>query len=276
MEYVLLNNEILDRNKTSVDIEDRAHQFGDGIYEVAAVYEGKTFKMKEHMERLKYSAEQIRLPLPYNINVLMEKLEELKLVNNLMNGLIYVQISRGASRRIHNFPEGIEPQLIGYTIPISRPSKEVYDEGVPVRLVEDVRWLRCNIKSLNLLPNVLAKQEAIDYGCYEAVLYRNGIITEGSSTNVFSVKEGRVYTHPANQFILNGITRTTILDICKNSGIEVIEKEFDLEFFLSSDEAFLTGTYIDVVPINQINDVIIKPGNVTKRILAELESQVFQ
>lgn len=269
---VLFNESIVSKSAISINIEDRSYQFGDGIYEVIGVYNGKSFKMKEHLDRLLRSAEQLKLPLPYSIRELAEKLEELCSVNNLDNGTIYVQVSRGIAPRVHYFPQpAADPVIVGYTQEMKRPTT-IQKDGVACLLTEDIRWLRCDIKTVNLLGNVLAKQEAVENGCYEAILHRNETITEGSSTNLFIVKNRVLHTHPANNYILNGITRQTVLDICNQLNIEVVEEAFSKQQLFEADEAFLTGTFIDIVPVNNVNDTVIgsgAPGPVTRILQSE-------
>lgn len=254
MEKILLNGELVNR-KIAIDIEDRGYQFGDGVYEVIGVYNNIAFKLEEHLERLFESAEKINMDIELTIKQLKEKVLKLKKENLLKDGLIYVQVTRGITRRNHAYLDNkIKPNLIAYVLHQNRLPSEVYQNGVPVILTKDIRWLRCDIKSLNLLPNVLAKQNAIEKGAFEAILYRNDniTITEGSSTNVFVIKDKTIYTHPANNYILNGITRQIILDICIKLNLKVQEIEFSKSFLLNADEVFISGTYIDIVPVSRV------------------------
>jgi len=254
LEKILLNGELVNR-KIAIDIEDRGYQFGDGVYEVIGVYNNIAFKLEEHLERLFESAEKINMDIELTIKQLKEKVLKLKKENLLKDGLIYVQVTRGITRRNHAYLDNkIKPNLIAYVLHQNRLPSEVYQNGVPVILTKDIRWLRCDIKSLNLLPNVLAKQNAIEKGAFEAILYRNDniTITEGSSTNVFVIKDKTIYTHPANNYILNGITRQIILDICIKLNLKVQEIEFSKSFLLNADEVFISGTYIDIVPVSRV------------------------
>lgn len=266
MNHVLFNNDFVAREEVKIDIEDRSYQFGDGIYEVIGVYNGKSFKMTEHLNRLERSARELNMPLEDKLEQLAGKLEKLIDLNNVGNGIVYVQVSRGVSPRAHQFPHpSVNPVIVAYTREMERPV-EVQKKGVHCLLTEDIRWLRCDIKTVNLLGSVLAKQKAIENNCYEAILHRGDIITEGSATNLFIVKNKVLYTHQADQYILNGITRTTVIELCQKEGIDVVEEKFDIQQLLQADEAFLTGTFIDIVPINKIGDVIIgsgEPGSVT-------------
>lgn len=266
---VLSNNQFKNRDEVMIDIEDRGYQFGDGIYEVMRVYNRNVFTLDEHLARLVRSAAELKIQLPYRVEEIKAMLLELVEQNHLEEGSIYVQITRGTSTRNHSFPaQSVSPVLIAYPLPKKNPSQE-QQKGIKMKLVEDMRWLRCDIKSLNLLYNVMAKQEALDHQCYEALLHRNGTITEGSSTNFFAVKDGKLYTHPANNLILNGITRLEIKKLCEVNDMTMIEKELTINEIESFDEAFITSTTLEIVPVTQIDDTVIgqgEPGEMTKRL----------
>ncbi|GAB3794443.1 D-amino-acid transaminase [Virgibacillus kimchii] len=271
MNKILFNDEVVDRDYV-VDIEDRAYQFGDGIYEVIGVYDGKPLMMKEHLIRLERSARELQLNLPLSAEELKEKLEKLVEANELNEGIIYLQVSRGTSPRWHEFPPAeTTPVTIGYTREEPRMS-EVEDKGGTAVLTEDIRWLRCDIKTLNLLPNVLAKQKAVEHDAVEAILHRGDIVTEASASNVFIVRDGALYTHPANNYILNGITRQKIIELCEKLQLDVHEETYTVEELLQADEVFISATKSDIIPILKVDDHTIgngKPGEVTKSIIQE-------
>ncbi len=206
MNNILYNDEIMVRDNV-VEIEDRGYQFGDGVYEVIGVYDGEPLLMDEHMKRLERSAREIRLTLPTEVGQLKEKLQQLVQANGLEEGIIYLQVSRGVSPRWHEFPsKSTKAVTVAYTREEERETA-LEDNGGTAILAEDIRWLRCDIKTLNLLPNVLAKQNAVENNAIEAILHRGDTVTEASASNVFIVKDGELYTHPADNYILNGITR---------------------------------------------------------------------
>lgn len=269
MEKVLFNNEIIDRDIV-IDIEDRGYQFGDGIYEVVGVYQSKAFLMDEHMTRLKRSAEELNMQLPFEMEELKEKLVKLTELNNITEGLIYLQVSRGTAPRIHELPaDPITPVVVAYTQRLGDLT-ELQDNGSTAILHEDIRWLRCDIKSLNLLPNTMAKQKAVENDAVEAILHRGDTVTEASSSNVFIVKNRELYTHPANNYILNGITRQKLMEICSNLSIKVHEEIYTVDDLLEADEVFITATKLDVVPITEVDGRTIglgKPGAVAKELL---------
>src|SRR5690625_637843 len=269
MSYMLFNNEIVERSKC-VDIEDRGYQFGDGVYEVVGVYSGEPMLMDEHLQRLERSAKEIQLNLPYTMPELKRQLTQLAAQNQLEEGIIYLQVSRGASPRWHEFPEGNIPAVtVAYTREEERMT-DIEDNGETAILTEDVRWLRCDIKSLNLLPNVLAKQKAVENNAVEAILHRGDTVTEASASNVFMVKNDKVYTHPANNYILNGITRQKILELCGEHTIPVVEETFTVKQLLEADEVFVSATKSDIIPILKVDDHTIAdgtPGKITHQIL---------
>ncbi|MCP8615556.1 D-amino-acid transaminase [Salirhabdus salicampi] len=270
--FVLKNDQFIRRNEATIDIEDRGHQFGDGVYEVFRLYNGNIFMLSEHLDRLVYSLTELKIPYDISKKALKNQLHELINKNGVKDGGIYLQITRGVAPRSHPFPQDVHPQLIAYTIPVSRPT-EAQENGVNTTLVEDLRWGRCDIKSLNLLWNIMAKQQAKEHGYFESILYRSEQhITEGSSSNFFGVKEGVVITHPANRFILNGITRIAIKQICSELHIPFKEQILTLNDLQQLDEAFLSSTTLEVVPVTSIDDIQVNGGaigDITKQILEQ-------
>jgi D-alanine transaminase len=283
MEYVIVDGEILDRTVAKVDIEDRGYQFGDGVYEVIRVYNGKMFTGKEHLNRLVESADKIRMKLPYGPEELESKMEDLISKNELDTGIVYMQFTRGTSPRNHVFPgEDVAPTFVAYTRKVARPVDSM-EKGVRTILDEDIRWLRCDIKSLNLLGNLLSKQKAAEAGCFEAILHRGETVTEGSHSNISIVKDGVIITHQADNLILNGITRQKVLEICRNENIAFEERAYTLDELSAADEVFSSGTTVEVMPIVEVDGKPVgngEPGPVTKNLQnlfkAEIESQCGQ
>ncbi|KMJ59502.1 D-alanine aminotransferase [Bacillus sp. LL01] len=256
---VLVNDEIIERNQAKVDIEDRGYQFGDGVYEVVNIYEGVPFTLKEHITRLYRSATEIGMEINEEPEQLSTRLIELIKANSMINGGLYLQITRGVSQRAHQYEHSLKPQLVAYPLPYK--SVQAYQsKGVEVITAEDLRWLRCDIKSLNLLYNIMVKQKAHEAGAFEAILVRDGVVTEGSSSNIFIVKDGTLYTHPANNKILNGITRTKLIEILDKNGWEYKTESFTQEALMEADEVFLTSTTSEVMPIVKIDDVTFSQG----------------
>lgn len=280
MDFAILNGKIIDRSEAVVDIEDRGYQFGDGVYEVIRVYNGKMFTVKEHLERFVKSANSIGISFPFSTEQLTELLEKLIEKNSLKLGIIYMQITRGVAPRNHAFPtEAVIPAFVAYTKEAGRPVQGL-KSGVSTILTEDIRWLRCDIKSLNLLGNILAKQKAAENGCFEAIQHRGEDVTEGSSSNILIVKDGAVITHQSDNLILKGITKDVVLDVCLQNNIPVEERTFTINELAQADEVFLTSTTSEVMPITTIDGKNVKegqPGPVTRKLqelfVQEIEKQ---
>ncbi|WP_273126151.1 D-amino-acid transaminase [Metabacillus sp. HB246100] len=277
MDMIIYNNSIIERDSINIDLEDRGYQFGDGVYEVIRVYNGKLFTAEEHLKRFVKSANEIKINVPYQVGEMQEKINELIHTTSLSTGIVYLQLTRGVSKRNHAFPSPpCEPVYIAYTKELALPIVPM-KSGVTTITVEDIRWLRCDIKSLNLLPNILAKQEAVDSNSFEAIQHRGTIVTEGSSSNVWMIKNQVLYTHPANHYILNGITRQVLLSICKKTGFVVEEKPFTIEDMVKADEVFLTGTTTEIMPVIQINKQVIgngDPGTLTRQLQQLFTSEI--
>jgi D-alanine transaminase len=266
---LFLNGDYVKRSGAKVDIEDRGYQFGDGIYEVVRVYNGNVFTMDEHMERLYQSADKMKLKIPFELKEFTSIVFKLIELNDVHEGIVYIQVSRGVSPRQHHFPaKDTAGSVTAYTKEFKRPVKSL-DEGVTTTLVEDIRWLRCDIKSLNLLGNILAKEEAASGGHFEAIQHRGETVTEGSSSNAFMVKDGVVYTHPATNLILNGITRRVIKELADRNGVKFVEKIFTVDELLSADELFIASTTSEVMPVVKVDETVIgqgAPGPVTRKL----------
>jgi D-alanine transaminase len=277
MSYVLINQSIIPRDQAFVSFDDRSHQFGDGIYEVVRIYNGNLFALEEHIQRFERNAREIFLSFPYTIEELIGYMKELVTRNSIQDGIVYVQMSRGSSPRNHVFPDAsVKPEILGFAKPLPRPVEKLQN-GVKAILTEDIRWLRCDIKTLNLLANVLAKQKAVEAGAYEAIFHRGDVVTEASASNLCIVKGGLLLTHPATNLILHGITRQIVLQLAKEIGIPVLEQAFKVEDLFAADEVFLTGTTSEVLPVTQIGIKMIAdgvPGLVTRKIQAAFEQKI--
>lgn len=277
MVKILWNDQIVDEEQVKIGYEDRGYQFGDGIYEVIKIYNGDVFTAKEHIDRLYASADKIQLVIPYTKDVLHKMMHELIETNEVQNGHVYLQVTRGISPRQHNFPApAAESVLTAYTKETTRPLEQL-ENGVKACLVEDIRWLRCDIKSLNLLGNVLAKQEAVSKDCYEAIQHRGDIITEGSSSNIYGIKDNVLYTHPVSNLILNGITRKVILDCCAEVGLPVVEEAFTMEQAFEMDELIMSSTNAEVMPVVVLDDRPVgtgKRGEWTTKLQQAFEAKI--
>ena len=257
-----IDGRIVDLKELVVAMEDRGYQFGDGVYEYTKVYNGKCFSLKPHIDRLYRSLRELRIPAVFTFAEMEEIHNRLIAESGIENGGIYLQITRGWAPRAHAFPDTVVPGLT-MTIRPSSINAAQWDTGVGVVAVPDERWLRCDIKSLNLLGNILAKQKAKEAGCYEAIMIRDNMVTEGSSSNFVIVKDGVLWTYPTGNLILKGVTRTRVLEeIVPANGLSVLEKAFTLDFAKKADEAFLTGTTTEIMPIVTIDGQPVADGKV--------------
>lgn len=265
-----VNGRYLPHGEAAVHIEDRGYQFADGVYEVVAVSAGRLIDQDWHMRRLRRSLDELSIAMPMPEKALDFIMRETARRNRVRDGIVYLQVSRGVARRDHGFPpSSVRPAVVVTARRGKPPSQEVTQTGVAVISVPDIRWSRCDIKSVSLLPNVLAKQAAREAGAYEAWQVDNeGYVTEGSSTNAWIVdSEGRLITRPAEDAILNGITRQRLIELARGQGMEVVERPFTLEEAKRAREAFITSTTSYVLPIVQIDDVVIGNGRPGSRTL---------
>lgn len=261
----------MDKDDIRIDLHDRGYQFGDGIYEVTHVYNGVLFALDEHIDRLMNSAAFIEMNLRHTKEEIAALCRGLVEQNHIENGYIYLQVTRGdGSLRNHGFLmyEDQQPIFSGFAQSNTR-SEEKMMTGADAITVEDRRSLMCNVKSLNLLPNCLAKHEAQKKGVSKAIMVRGDIVTEEKSGNIFIVKDGVVLTHPNGGKILPGITKKLIIELLNEHDIPVWEKEFSEEEMLNADEVMVTDTNSEVVPVIKINDMPIgkgTPGEMTRNI----------
>ncbi len=271
--YSYVNGSFVPHNEAVVHIDDRGYQFADSIYEVIMVIGRKLIDGKEHFERLKHSLSSLSISLPMPLSSLESAVCQLLRKNKRRDGMLYIQITRGTARRNHAFPSDINPNIIMTISPLRSLSEKERSEGVSVVTVDDIRWARRDIKSTNLLPNVLAKQKASEEKAKEAWLVgKDGIVAEGSSSNAYIVDtKNTIITHPKNTNILSGVTRNSVLKLAKKAGIKIMERPFSLKEALAANEAFMTGTASHVTAIVHIDNKRIgdgKPGTVTKKLMA--------
>ena len=267
-----VNGRYVPHGEAAVHIEDRGYQFADGVYEVTAVVNGKLVDNEGHMVRLERSLGELQIDMPMSRAALDVVLNETVRRNGVRFGMVYMQITRGAAKRNHPFPENIRPALV---VTAKRAPLMLDPDAVPggrAITMPDIRWGRCDIKTVALLPNVLAKQKALEAGAYEAWLVDDdGFVTEGTSTNAWILdREGRLITRPLSNNILGGITRQTMLRLARENDIEVVERPFTVEEAKAAREAFITSTTNFLKPITQIDDAVIgngEPGETSRRML---------
>src|SRR5690625_27773 len=272
--FILSQGKFVHKDSLLFPYEERGLQFGDGVYEVIRIYNGNLYLLDEHIERLFRSLKAISISIEYTPQKIKQLLQQLVEKNEMeQDGFIYLQVSRGSSKRIHTFPEKITPNLYAYINNEPRPFN-LLKEGVKTITHPDERWKNCYIKSLNLLPNILAKQSAIEKGCYEAILVEDGIVTECCSSNIFLVKNGSVFTHPATNRILHGCVRDAVIQFSEHYDIPVNETAFTKSDMFEADELFLTSSISEVLPITAVNGKRIgdgKPGEITRTLQVAYE-----
>jgi D-alanine transaminase len=278
---VYLNGAYIPREEAKVSVEDRGFLFGDGVYEVIRARDGGLFTADEHLARLQEGMRALEIDAgrAASVRTLRSVGEELLDRNDRTEGdaTIYVQVTRGAAPRAHAYPgAGCQPTVYLSTARFAHPPG-LHDSGAGAITLPDLRWTRCNLKTVNLLPNVMAKQRAVEAGAFEAMLIRDGVITEGASTNVFGVIDGRLRTYPASHYILGGITRTVILDMAREMGIPVEEQGIRVEEIPRLEELFATGTTTDVMPLVRVDGRQVgsgKPGDITRRLQVGLAERI--
>jgi D-alanine transaminase len=269
--FAYVNGRYVPHGEAAVHIEDRGYQFADGVYEVVPIIHGKMIDEDPHLDRLEYSLRELRIGWPVGRAALKLILREMLRRNGLQNGLLYLQITRGVAPRDHKFPKAAKPALVVTTKRLKPTAPALVENGVRVISVRDIRWERRDIKSISLLPNILAKQEAVEAGAFEAwQVDADGFVTEGTSTNAWIVtKDGVIVTRTADHDILNGITRQAVLRLTNAAGVSFEERSFTLDEAKAAREAFLTSSSGHVLPITRIDDQVIgdgKPGAVTRRL----------
>lgn len=267
-----VNGRYVSIDTPAVAIEDRGYQFSDGIYDVCKVVNRRFCDLERHLDRLERSLAALDIPMPMSRRALTLVMEETWRRNAaLPNAVVYIQVSRGTASRNHTFGASLRPSLVITVRPARFPSAAEQEKGVGVISMPDERWANCHIKSISLLPNILAKQKAAKEGAREAwLLDGQGCVTEGGSSNAWIVDgEGRLVTRPLGREILGGITRSVIIELARSEGIEVVERPFTLEEALAAREAFLTSTTSLVLPVTSIDGRPVAnghPGTVTRRL----------
>jgi D-alanine transaminase len=254
--FVHLKGRIVPKNKACISPDDRGFVLGDGVYDVARSYGGKIFRLEDHFKRLERSLREVRMS-DVDFDDLGKIVRKVLQKNKLLqaDALIYIQITRGVAPRKHTFPlEGIKPTVY-VSVDSFHPYTREMEEGVQAVMIPDLRWGRCDIKTIGLLANVLASQQAKENHAYEAVFVRDGAITEGSHTNVAAVFDGSLVTHPEGPWILPSITRLVVREICQESGIPFIEKPIKVEDFRKASEIMLLGTSTEIISVVGINDL---------------------
>jgi D-alanine transaminase len=260
-----LNGRYLPKAEATLSVDDRGFVFGDGVYEVYRAVDGELFEGERHQRRLEEGLRALRIDLPREVEpaAFDEIATRLLRENGHDTGhtTVYVEITRGAAPRAHVFPPAGTAPTVFVTTYSFKDAAAVRKAGAKAITQPDIRWLRCNIKTVQLLPNVLAKQAAAEAGAFEAILIRdNGVVTEGTHSNLFAVLEGEIRTHPATNLILPGVTRSVVLELAEELGMPVREEAITEGELGACDELFLTGTTTDVMPIVSLDGRIVGTG----------------
>ena len=268
-----VNGRYLPLQRAAVSAEDRGYQFADGVYEVIKVLSGRPRDLERHLDRLTRSLAAIEIAPPMSRRALESVLHETLRRNRITDALLYLQITRGIAPRNHVFPKRARPSLAVTVRRPAFPGEREREEGVGVITQPDLRWGRCDIKSISLLPNVLARQSAAAAGCREAWLVdREGRVTEGSASNAYIVDAaGRLITHPLNERILGGVTRSVVLELARKEGLEVVEQPFSLDQACAAREAALSSTSSWLLPVTSIDGRPVSngmPGHTVRRLMA--------
>jgi D-alanine transaminase len=269
-EIAYVNGEFLPLDRATVHVEDRGFQFADGVYEVVRTYGGKPFATDEHLARLFRSLAAIELRIPLNTEQLKSIIDEGIRRAGFAEAIVYLQITRGRARRHRGVPKDVEPTIVVTTREIPARPPRLREDGISVVTMPEFRWARCDVKSIALLPSVLAYEAAKKAGAGDAVFIEDdGQVNESSAGNVFVVTNGRLRTPPKSARILAGVTRDKILEAARAAGVETAEERITKADLYAADEMFLTSTTAEITPVIAVDGKIVgkgKPGTVSARV----------
>lgn len=260
-----------------VGVEDRGFQFGDGVYEVFKFLRKRPVFLGEHYRRLDRGLREIDIPNPWTERKFEEMVKALLERTQFDEGTVYVQVTRGESQRVHFYPDDMKPTALAYSRRVKFPDAAKKELGIRVVTTRDLRWRACHVKSLNLLPNALAKKKAQRAGADEALLVEDGVVREGASASFFIVKGGKIVTHPLDEHILPGVVRDRTIGLAIGAKIRVDERPIRETELFDLDEAFVTSTTLGVMPVSEVDGRVIgnsRRGEVTavlQRLLDEAE-----
>jgi D-alanine transaminase len=271
-----LNGEYLPLGDAKISVLDRGFIFGDGVYEVVPAYNRKPFCMEEHLARLKRSLDALSIPNPHSDEEWKRIILRLIEQHPANDQFVYFQVTRGVAKRDHAFPKDVKPTLFAMTSPFAPPSGETLEKGVSVITTIDNRWLRCEIKSVALLGNVLKRQEAVEAGVIEVVMFRDGMLTEGSATNIYAVIGGKVIAPPRDNKILAGIRYGLMARLCEAAGVPYEVRPVTKAEFLAADEMLMSSATKEVLPITTCDEQLVhggKPGPVWQKLFLAYQAE---
>jgi len=259
-----VNGSYVPHDEAFVSINDRGFQFGDGVYEVIAVYKGHYLDLDQHLDRLEYSLKEMRIQQPVSRQCIKLIFKELQRRNRIQSGYVYIQLTRGVAPRNHLFPKGTFPSIVATMTRFGFPFFQGKLLASKVKSAPDIRWKRPDIKSTNLLGNILWKQYAKDHGCIESWLVNDqGYVTEGCSSNAWIVTQsGELITHPENYAILSGVTRLRVIELARQANLNVTERPFTIEEAYQANEAFITNSTLIINAVTMIDEKTIGSGEV--------------
>ena len=257
MSTVYLNGEFKPIEQACVSVLDRGFLFGDGVYEVLPVYGGRLFRLEQHLWRLDNSLDGVRIPRPYTDAEWETLLGELVRLNDGVDVTVYLQVTRGVGRRDHAFPATATPTVFAMVNPLPEP---VGEDGVKAITARDIRWELCNIKAITLLPNTLLRQQALEAGATEAILHRDGRVTEGAASNVFVVSGGEVATPPKSAQLLPGITRDLVVELLQEANVPCDERAVTLDELRQAQEIWITSSSREIVPVTGLDGKPVSGG----------------
>ena len=260
---VYLNGDYLPINEAKISVLDRGFIFGDGVYEVIPAYGAKALRFEHHMQRLQNSLDAVRITNPLTNAQWQEVLDKLISETGSEDQYLYLHITRGVASRDHRFPDETKPTVFVMSSVLQPVEPALLEKGISAVTLDDIRWQHCNIKAIALLPNILLRQQAVDQDAMEAILIRDGDITEGAASNVFIVSDGVIKTPPKGKKLLPGITRDLVVELAKTHNMPVEEVSITEKEFLAADEIWLTSSTKEILPVTRINEQQVgngKPG----------------
>lgn len=268
---VFLNGRWLPLEEATVSILDRGFMFGDGVYELIPVYRRKPFRLDEHLRRLQHSLDGIRLPNPMQHPEWRQIVTQAVELHESDNQSVYLQVTRGAAPRDHAFPKSVTPTVLVMSTPLSLPDPLQIENGICAVSSPDLRWGRCDLKTIGLLPNVLARQMAVEAGCVECILFRDGVLTEGAASNIFVIKNGLILAPVKDHRMLPGITYDLVIELARANGMPVEVRDITEAEARAADELWLTSSSREVQAIVKLDDLPVgtgAPGPLYRRMYA--------
>lgn len=278
---IIWKGKISEEKDYSIDLHDRGYQFGDGIYEVTRVYQGKLFRLEDHLDRLFKGAEKAQMTLAESRKQVARLMEDLVRFNHCDTGYVYMQFTRGDGiLRNHIFPDPMQSKVVssGFTLDMAQPLDDI-QKGIKTISINDERWAHCDIKSISLMGNVFAKNQAIKANAAEVIQIRDGYVTEGASSNVLIVKDGVIISRPNDQYILPGTTKLLIHQLAEQNNIPFMERPFTLAEVYQADEVWVSNILLECCPVIKVDDRLIhfgKRGPVCRQIQKAYQAEIFK